>query len=471
MSIEIEENVLKKACMEMIETILFCLPNAFKGTIYRVGKMPDLIVERITSGIVNSQGKEISWGLPAQSEYNPPGKHWVDYRDEPGRRPLEAMAWCVEKQKSWTAEDPAKDSRSVSLQVEVGLEDFQHMEPVLVRKSDLGFDMYPALHYPRNYINEIVWQDTDYIVVAVIKIHFRPYTIKINSDETRVIKKLSRLLGTELLSYQLRQESMNAMQELARDRLNACNILADSLRNAITKFGLVFTLVKQEIGFLREQWETTLLGDHSERNLKQDSIDKLNEILLTVEDCSENFRKVIIDAHSRFLELSLPPDQGRNWIEMQIESRWIQLMNQYEIIDDRKAMILEAIKALKTSLDFGQDPGIIAEYNKISKELKNEWIGLIYKNTETISISDLDRLIKILENAELNIPSRERSRKTFIQLKALAETMSQLEDNTNFLLHQVLNGHSVKNSNGRILDILKNTDPEEVLSFKTSLRH
>ena len=146
-------------------------------------------------------------------------------------------------------------------------------------------------------------------------------------------------------------------------------------------------------------------------------------------------------------------------------------MNQYEIIDDRKAMILEAIKALKTSLDFGQDPGIIAEYDKISKELKNEWIGLIYKNTETISISDLDRLIKILENAELNIPSRERSRKTFIQLKALAETMSQLEDNTNFLLHQVLNGHSVKNSNGRILDILKNTDPEEVLSFKTSLRH
>lgn len=61
--------------MEMIETIFFCLPNAFKGTIYRVGKMPDLVVERITSGVIDEDRKSISWGLPSQSVYNYPDVH------------------------------------------------------------------------------------------------------------------------------------------------------------------------------------------------------------------------------------------------------------------------------------------------------------------------------------------------------------------------------------------------------------
>ncbi len=114
MSLTIEKGVLESACREMIETILLCLPNAFKGTIYRVDKSPALITERVTSGIIDRRKSEISWGLPERSEYNPPGRPWKDYRDEPAR-PLEAMAWCVEKQKSWTSEDPRRDPRSVRL--------------------------------------------------------------------------------------------------------------------------------------------------------------------------------------------------------------------------------------------------------------------------------------------------------------------------------------------------------------------
>ena len=58
--------------MEMIETILICLSNAFKGTIYSIGKPSDLIAKRITSGIVDENGTRISWGLPEMSEYNSP---------------------------------------------------------------------------------------------------------------------------------------------------------------------------------------------------------------------------------------------------------------------------------------------------------------------------------------------------------------------------------------------------------------
>jgi len=439
LSIEIEKPVLKKACMEMIETILFCLPNAFKGTIYRIGKPPDLLAERITSGIIDDSRGRISWGLPAESEYNPPGKPWLEYRDQPGR-PLEAMSWCVEKQKSWTAEDPRNDVRSFRLQVEGIMEDFQHMEPVLVRKSDLKLDMHSSLTYPKDYNGDIIWEDNKYVVVAVIKIHFHPFTIKIGSHETRVIKKLSHSLGTELLSYQLHQNSVKAMQRLATDRLNACNILADSLRNAITKSGLIFSLVKQEIGYLRDQWEQALIEDRKENNMKVEAIRDLNEILTSLGDGYEDLKEDLVDAQNKFLELSLPPEKGENWVGMQIEERWKDLLYQCPQDDHKRRIVWETIDKLKKSLHFGQDPDIIADYNKIPEELKWEWVNLMYRNNDKFDDSALDRLIKVLANSALTIPSREKSRKTLTQLKALAQTMSQLEQNTNFLLDRVLNG-------------------------------
>jgi hypothetical protein len=454
LSIEIEEGVLKKACMEMIETIFVCLPNAFKGTIYRVGKVPDLVVERITSGVIDDERNTITWGFPAQSEYNPPGRSWKEYRDELNR-PLEAMSWCVERQKSWTAEDPANDTRSVRLQVQSEMEDFHHMEPVLVRKSDLNLDIYSSLDYPRNHHGDTIWKDSDYVVVAVIKIHFRPYTITISSHETRVIKKLSRSLGTELLSYQLSQNTMKAMQDLSKDRLNACNILADSLRNAITKSGLILSMVKQEIGYLREQWEQLLLKEREEKNLREEGVNKLNSILSDIKEADDLSREVLINAHNKFLELSLPPDHGERWVEMQIEERWKSLLGRYGLSDEKMDMVKGAIDELKSSLQFGRDPQVISDYDKIPDVIKKEWVGLLYEDIEHFDSDVLDRFIEILGNPALDLPSQDRSRKSLVQLKALAETMYQLERNTNFLLREVLNGNGDRNGNADISKFAK----------------
>jgi len=458
LSIEIEKPVLEKACREMIETILFCVSNAFKGTIYRIGKPPEVVAERISSGIIDDRRENISWGLPEKSGYNTPGMPWVEYRDQQGR-PLEAMGWCVEKQKSWTSENPEQDVRNLKFQIKGIPEDFHHMEPVLVRKSDLNLDTWSSSKYPRDYEGNIIWQDTVHVVVAVIKIHFRPSTVKIGSYETKVIKKLSRSLGSELLSYQLHRDSMTAMQQLAKDRLNACNILSDSLRNAITKSGLILSLVKQEMGFLRDQWEHLLLEDRKEKSAKVEAIRNLNEILAAMGERYEDLRNDLVAAQNRLLELSLPPEKGEKWVAMQIEERWKNLLHRCPQDDHKIRMIWQTIDRLKKSLYFGQNSDSIAGYDKIPEELKLEWVNLIYANTDHFNPSVLDGLIKILANPFLAIPSRERSKKTLTQLKALAETMSQLERNTNFLLRQVLNG----DNNGPVSKGLNTTsaNPEQ----------
>ncbi len=443
MAINVDQAFLERACKEIIETILFCLPNAFKGTVYLIGSPPELLVTRITSGIINDSRTAISWGLPERSDYNAPGKPWALYRDEP-YRPLEAMAWCVEKQKSWTAEDPREDGRSVRLQVEGIWEDFHHMEPVLLRKQDLYLTTSEFPTYPANHQGETVWADSDFATVAVIKIHFRPYTIHIGGPETSLIKKLSRALGTELLSYQVRQQAYEAMHQLAKEKVRACNILAHSLRNAIAKSGIIFSLMKAEVGFIRQQWEDLVLQDHRLRDMKRVSLESLTRIIRKLNGSGLGMGKDILNAHQRFLEISLPPEEGERWVRVQIENRWNELVNAGVLTPSDAEEVGASIARLKRSLSLGKDPEILAQYRQLPEDLKQRWVSLIYRSAEKLDNDFYAQVLEMLSDPVLRLPYRERSRKTLVNLKALAEIVVELESDTNVVLREVLNGNGTK---------------------------
>ena len=444
LAIKIEQKALENACKEIIESILICLPNAFKGTVYRVGTLPEMVTTRITSGIIDKNEKAISWGLPEESDYNPPGKSWLDYRDEPDR-PMEAMAWCVERQSSWTAEDPRNDARSVRLQVEGVWKDFHHMEPVLIRKKDLYLGEMQPLVFPENHAGETIWEKSDYVVAAVIKIHFQPYSIKIGGTETKVIKRLSRALGTELLSYQLREQSLEATRALAEDRLHSCNILADSLRNVITKSGLIFSLIKLELGFLRDQWEKVLLEGSDQADIRRNAILTLNELLENTDEIPGNsIATDLMQIQYRFLKHHPSPEQGRNWLKMKIEDKWNALIQQGKIDDKQAKVVRKEIEVLKKSLYLGEDPELLAAYDPLPESSKSEWVNLLYRDTDVFSLHRLNRLIDLLGDHHFNLPHKEKSRESLIRLKAVADIFGQLEEKTNVVLREVLNGHGSK---------------------------
>jgi hypothetical protein len=439
-TIRIHHEALEKACKEIIETILICLPNAFKGTVYRIGDPPKMIAKRITSGIIDEERKNISWGLPENSDYNPPGKPFSEYRDEPGRA-LEAMGWCVERQESWTAEDPRNDARSVRLQVEGVWADFHHMEPVLIRKKDLYFGNEHPITYSKNFRGEVLWEHSEYVVAAVIKIHFRPYTIRIGSPETRVIKRLSRALGTELLSNQLREQSLQAMQHLAEDRLNSCNILADSLRNVITKYGLIFSLIKLELGFLREQWERVVLDKSDKKEMRRDAVKGLNEAVGSIFGSSDAIQNDLTNLQNRFLSIHLPPEQGEKWLRMQIEDRWNLLIRKGLVDEKTVKLVRDRIDDLRKSLYLGLAPDVLTAYNMIPEPVKAEWVSLLYENSDAVDLGHVDRLVQILDSGYLDLPFKDKSIKSLIRLKAVAEIIGQMEEKTNAVLREVLNGH------------------------------
>jgi hypothetical protein len=237
------------------------------------------------------------------------------------------------------------------------------MEPVLIRKKDLYLGEMQPMVYPRNFAGETIWENSDYVVAAVIKIHFQPYSIKIGGTETKVIKRLSRALGTELLSYQLKEQSLEATRALAEDRLHACNILADSLRNVITKSGLIFSLIKLELGFLRDQWEKTLLEGTEEAYLRRGAIQNLNKLLLNIEEVSDNdLITNLMQLQNRFLELHPSPEQGRSWLKMKIEDKWHALIRKGMIDEKQATAVHSEIEDLNKSLYLGEDPDLLAGY-------------------------------------------------------------------------------------------------------------
>ena len=151
----ISSPVLERVCKKMIEIILRCLPQAIRGTVYTVGPIPKLRVVWLASGHRMGKNDEIQWDGLTRSEYAFPGKVWNDYRDRPGRT-LEAMAWCVERQKSWTADDPEHNGRSMRKQLEGKAgEDYHHMEPVVIKKADLWNVMPPPDAYPKNSLGKL----------------------------------------------------------------------------------------------------------------------------------------------------------------------------------------------------------------------------------------------------------------------------------------------------------------------------
>jgi len=438
-------DLLEKTCKEMIETILLTLDHATQGTIYRVGPMPDLQTVRVTSGLRVRANDDIQWGLTQASDYDWPGKSWEQYRDEPDRL-LEAMSWCVEKQKSWTSDNPYDDQRSVRKQLSGEIEDFHHMEPVLVRKSDLYGDASDSMPYPLDRKGNPLWQDSEYVVVGVIKIHFQPHTIKKGDRSTKIIKRLSRTLGTELLSLNIRETVAEAQRQLVRQRLQTCNVLAHELRNTFIKLGFVFSAINAEISFLREQWEAEVDKALPAQEKRSAVFMRLNELVrhglskLNGNESMVCLSKELLREQNELAQLSLMPQSSEKWLHDKIHPKWHRLLAETEIWNGRAEEVRVLLDRAEKAIWFGADKNLAAKLDHIPEDLRHRWRRLAYDDFTTNKFIDLNEILQLLEHPDLHIPHKQQTRKVLTSLKVLVETIPELEEKANRIIGSLRNG-------------------------------
>jgi hypothetical protein len=431
--------------MRMIETILLCLEKATRGTIYRVGLMPQLQAVRVTSGERENGNGEIRWGLPEASDYNPPGKSWEQYRDRPGHV-LEAMAWCVERQKSWTADDPNEDIRSVRKLLLGEIEDYHHMEPVLVRKSDFAEGFLDKLDYPLDWQGHPIWQASDYIVVAVVKIHFQAGTIRRGDRSTKIIKKLSRSLGTELLSLAMRDSLSSAQKGLAQQRLKTCNALAHEMRNTLAKLSFIFSAINAEVSYLREQWESRLFKAAPELADKRQILAQLTELLRAglpkLNGDQELLRIVneLLNQQERFANLTPLPQQGINWINNQLRQRWFRLMSRSRAWEENQVEICDLLDRLEQLMWVGLDQNIADNLDTLPEDLKANWKQIAYSHFSADRLDLLDDILLLLEHPALDIPHKHQTKKILTSLKALVDIIPEMEERANRMILSIRDG-------------------------------
>ncbi len=450
------DDLLVATCRTMIRTILSCLDNATKGTIYKIGLMPDLTAVRVLSGIRKTGSDELEWGLPADSEYNFPGKKWEMYRDQPGR-PLEAMGWCVEKQKSWTADNPLEDPRSVRKQISGIPEDEFHMEPVLVRKLSL-YGHYQKLRYPFDWQGNPIWADSEYVVSAVVKIHFRPGTLKAGDRSTIAVRNLARSLGSELLSLWFREKLYYAGKEFARQRLQSCEILAHELRNTLIKLGFVFPAINAQIGILRETWEK-LLKDHlPELEWKEPLLEKLCGELdrkLPELDSSNGLREIaqkLLNEQKELEILHLSPFQEREWLKKKIAPRWNMLLTATDLWESGQITALLALleKTFSTGLSFVPSSDI----DGLPVEFLARWSKLAYVQITSANLVRLDEVILLVEEPAMPVSHKEQMLRVLKSLRAIVQTIQEVEGKTNSILQSLRFGNRVEDEYGFGSDVL-----------------
>jgi hypothetical protein len=435
--------VLERVCKKMIGIIIHCLPQAIRGTVYKVGPIPQLRVVQVASGHRHGQSAEISWDVKTRSDYDFPGKVWEDYRDRPGGV-LEAMAWCVERQKSWTADDPEYNVRSVRKQLEGKAgEDYHHMEPVLVQKTDLWDEVPPLRAYPKDSLGSPIWQESPYATVAVIKIHFLPGSIQRRDRATQVIKELSQSLGTQMLSLHAREVALEKEKKLAEERQETCNTLAHEFRNLVPRVGFAYRAINNEIAYLRESWENLLYQHLPAQENKRAILHQLDGILKNVEaeytctDISNDISK-LSRYQKQLMESCLLPHQNEMWLRQKIRPFWLSILSRVDL-SSKKSQIEGLLERLTKSFYVGLDKGVRDKVKVIPEELKTRWVDLAYREINGSTNGMINQYIELLENIDLDLPRKTYSLKNFIYLNALVEMIPEIAQRLNHRLELLKN--------------------------------
>ena len=434
------DDLLVATCRTMIKTVLSCLDNATKGTIYRIGPMPELIAMRVLSGAGKQDSDELEWGLPAVSDYNPPGKKWEHYKDQPGRV-LEAMGWCVEKQMSWTADNPMQDSRSVRKQLLGEREDEFHMEPVLVRKKSLYGHSIEKIQYPVDWQGNPIWQDSENVVAAVIKIHFKPGTLKRGDRSTRIIRDVSQSLGSELLSLLFREKLTQASKHFARLRLQSCEILAHELRNTLVKLGFVFSAINAQIGILRASWEELLQKYAPELEWKGPLLDELCGALSEKVPELRSYGDLLAVSQRLLIEqkelasLYLSPHQGREWVKNKIHPKWGKLLSGTSLWD--RSAIESLLDRLANALPTGMNYDFSKKIDSLPPGLLGQWSKLAYVEITSSNLFQLDEVIQLVEHPVLPVCHKEQMLRVLKSLRSIVHTISEVEEKATRILQSL----------------------------------
>jgi signal recognition particle subunit SEC65 len=254
-----------------------------------------------------------------------------------------------------------------------------------------------------------------------------------------------------LLSLHIRETLSEAQKDLARQRLQSCNVLAHELRNTLIKLGFIFSAINAEISFLREQWESQIAIACPDIENKSAILEKLNRLIesnLPVAKGTTVLRQLCetLMAEQRELsDLSLMPGLGEKWVENKIRPKWQKLMVESDLWEPSREEILSLLGRLKEAMWLGTNKDLASRMDHLPDDLRSIWPELAYVDFTVDKLMTLEKILDFLDHPDLKIPHKQQTKKILTSLKALVEMIPEVEERTNRIIHSLRNG-SFENS-------------------------
>jgi hypothetical protein len=325
-----------------------------------------------------------------------------------------------------------------------GGEDYHHMEPVLANKTDLWAQAPPVTLYPKDHSGRPIWQETPYAAVAVIKIDFLPRIIRRGDRSTRIIKELSRSLGTQMLSLHAREVALEKEKRLTQERQDTHNTLAHEFRNLVSRIGFAYRALNNEVAYLRESWEDLVSHYFPEQPNRKKILQELIEISAWIEKAFNDTH--VVDRATRLGQLQRElrescrlPHQNENWLRQKIQPIWSSILMSVNLSPDKKRHVEELLECLHRSFSVVMDENLRRGIPGIPNELKEKWVDLAYRELNSRSDGTVNQCIDLLKEIPLDLPRKNYSLNNFLSLKPLVEVMPEIEKRLNDRLAQLKN--------------------------------
>jgi len=243
-----------------------------------------------------------------------------------------------------------------------------------------------------------------------------------------------------------RKLAEKALREVARQRLQSCNIIAHELRNTLTKFGLFFSVINLVMSFLREQWEFELRKAFPTLEDKDTIVTRLRELILLgqphirgQEELMQLSEELLSDQEG-LASLFLLPQQGEQRLHKKISPKWRRLLAESRAWENHNEEVQEFLKRLEKAIWVVVDEDLAKEIDHLPEDLRVKWPKLAYTQFSANNLFLLEDVLHLLEHPALNPPHGQQLEKLLTSLKALADIVSMVEDRTNRMLLSLKSG-------------------------------
>ena len=436
LGLQISSPLLERLCQRSTELQLLCLPQARKVAFYSVGPVPHLRITCVGAAERNRETNEVKWRGSTEMDSEVSGKTWKDLLDS-STGDLDVWSSCLRNQRAWTSSGSKDDFRRLVEKSRGKLSDNHfHLEPVLMSKADLWDSMPPPSVYPRDRGGKPLWLSTDSITVALIKIDFAPESSPFGPDYWQITKELTQALAIQLLHLHSKQSLSKKMEVIQEERDEIKEILISQIRKIMTKLGLVYRVIDNEVAYLRESWENIIHECHPGQPCRANIVEQLNLLLqeLNIDHKvvaeSESVKKLVW-YQNKLAEYCFLPEENEVWFQQKILPLWKNAASRFNSAPKIKKQMKKLLDQLEQSFYVGLNETLIDKIDDIPHAVKSKWMSVAYNEKNRTKVDLLKDYIHFLEGVDIKLPNKRKTLENLLCLRNLALHVEDLENKLN----------------------------------------